>query len=121
MDRPINPHHRANQSIAHNISYEQHKTGRNITGISFVFKTKKQSSKSKKQLECNENTVNFFNSLTEKQIALFAQKLARLPELSKEAPVGGSYEDFAKIIQGRLKDPKHQKRYQPYLTKLGLS
>ena len=66
------------------------------------------------------NTVDLFSGMTDKQIALFAQKLARLPELSHEAPVGGSYEDFAKIIQVDLKDPSHQKRYQPYLTKLGL-
>jgi hypothetical protein len=39
----------------------------------------------------------------------------RLPELSQEAPVGGDYEDFVKIVQS------HQKRYQPYLIKLGLS
>ncbi len=101
-------------------SYEQHKTGRNITGISFKFKTKKQSPKQRKLLERDENTVDLFTGLTDKQIALFAQKLARLPELSQEAPIGGSYEDFAKIIQGDLKDPNHQKRYQPYLIKLGL-
>jgi plasmid replication initiation protein len=100
-------------------SYEQHKTGRNITGISFSFKAKK-SSKQKKQLERDMNTVDLFSGLTDKQITLFAQKLARLPELSQEAPIGGSYEDFAEIIQGHLKDPSHQKRYKPYLTKLGL-
>lgn len=85
------------------IDYEQHKTGRKITGFSFTIKPKDTPPK----------------PLTKKQIASFAPKLARLDELSHLAKAGDDYDDFAKQIAKDLADTEKSVFYQPYLAKLG--
>ena len=46
-------------------------------------------------------------------------KLARLPELGNDAPIGGSTDDYATLIATHLADPVKQKKYHKYLDKLG--
>lgn len=95
--------------------YEQHKTGRIITGFSFKFKSKikKLNTPPKKE---KDDFINF----SEKQLKFYANKLSKLNELSHMAPVGGGYEDFENKISEMLKDKEKQKVFIPHLKKLSL-
>ena len=94
-----------------NLKYEQHKTGRAITAISFSFKQKKI-------IEHIANDDGFIK-MTDSQINLFSSKLAALPELGSNAPLGKSTAEFAAIIASDLADPNKQKKYSKHLAKLG--
>ncbi|MFV9867374.1 MAG: replication initiation protein RepM [Coxiella endosymbiont of Dermacentor nuttalli] len=102
------------------VSYEQHKTGRTITGFSFRFK-QKQVSKLAKQIDAKRdpNTPDFFIPLTDAQRHLFANKMARLPELSEYSQGTESYEDFAIRIADMLLDPQKFRMFYPLLQQLG--
>lgn len=93
--------------------YEQHKTGRAITGFTFKFKQKKTI---EHDSAANDNG---FIKLTPAQIKLFSTRLAALGELGSRAPIGASTADFAALIANDLADPKKQARYAPYLVKVG--
>jgi plasmid replication initiation protein len=101
------------------VSYEQHKRGRFIIGFSFKVREKPKT----KQLTDGRdpNTADLFSGLTDKQASQFAAKLSRLPELADKAPVGSSYEEFARVIAQHLQDPVKQADYVPYLKSLGLN
>ena len=60
-----------------------------------------------------------FNKMTDKQIAVFSAKLAKLPELGSRAPIGASVENFAQIIASDLRNSDKQAFYKPFLAKLG--
>lgn len=94
-------------------SYEQHKTGRAITGFTFRFKSK-QTNKEPKQIANND-----FVEMTDKQVAVFSNKLAQLPELGSKAPIGASTEGYANIIAKDLRDKTKQKSYHKHLKQLG--
>lgn len=91
-------------------NYNQHKKGRVITAISFTFKSKQ----SDKQIANND-----FIKMTDKQIAVFSNKLAQLPALGSKAPIGASTDDYASIIAQDLRDKTKQKQYHKYLKELG--
>lgn len=93
------------------VKYEQHKTGRKITAISFKFKQKKV-------IEHIAN-ADAFIKMTDKQISTFSAKLARLPELGNDAPSTAGYDEYAKLIADDLKDPDKQTKYSKHLAKLG--
>lgn len=93
--------------------YEQHKTGRAITGFTFKFKSKK-TSKEPKQIANND-----FIEMTDKQIAVFSNKLAQLPALGSKAKIGMSTEAYASIIANELRDTSQQQKYHKYLSKVG--
>ncbi len=97
-------------------AYEQHKTGRTITAISFTFKQKKAAKPIAADTPTNADT---FIKLTPEQIAMFSSKLAKLPELGNDAPPTAGYDDYAKIIAADLADKTKQARYLPHLEKLG--
>lgn len=89
--------------------YEQHKTGRRVTGFTFRFESKtKAVSNDPKQVK-----------LTPKQIEAYSGKLARLSELGSKAPVGASTEEYASKIAAELKTSEGVKKYLPHLIKLG--
>ena len=94
-------------------SYDQYKTGRAITGFSFKFKSKQVAGKSKKIAN------NDFIKMTDKQITVFSNKLAQLPELGSKAPIGASTEGYASLIAEDLRDKTKQKQYHKYLKQLG--
>lgn len=94
-------------------SYEQHKAGRAITGFTFKFKSKK-TSKEPKQIANND-----FIEMTDKQIAVFSNKLAQLPALGSKAKIGMSTEAYASTIAQDLRDKTKQKQYHKYLKELG--
>lgn len=91
-------------------NYNQHKKGKVITAISFTFKSK-QSDK--------QTANNDFIKMTDKQIAVFSNKLAQLPELGSKAKIGMSTEAYASIIAQDLRDKTKQKQYHKYLKELG--
>ena len=92
-------------------SYEQHKAGRNITGFSFSF--------SPKHTKADEDATP--RKLSEKQVRLFANKLARYePFASQKAAVGESYEDLEKRLMTELQDIQHVRKYASILKELGL-
>ena len=90
--------------------YIQHKTGRVITGFTFTFKQKKAPEPIAKH--------DGFIKMTDSQIKTFSNKLAALPELGSNAPMGASAEQFAAIIADDLKDPDKQTKYSKHLAKL---
>ena len=91
--------------------YVQHKTGRVITGFTFTFKQKKAPEPIAKD--------NVYIKMTADQLGTFSKKLAALPELGSNAPIGKSTAEFAAIIANDLVDENKQMRYMPYLAKLG--
>lgn len=93
------------------VKYEQHKTGRTITAMSFTFKVKKAPEPIAKD--------DGFIKMTDSQVRTFSSKLARLPELGNNAPSTAGYDDFAKLIADDLKDADKQKKYHKHLAKLG--
>lgn len=93
--------------------YEQHKKGRSIYGFSFSFKQKK------KVIEQKTKEVNHFVKLTDSQINMFGNQLARLPELAHLAFGNESYDALASRIKDMLKDAEQQKVLIPHLEKLG--
>lgn len=105
-----------------------------MSGFSFVVNVKKKKDNnltdSEKKIIDNHkltslgvfrdvDTLDLFHDLTDKQIAIFSYKLAKIPELSSSAPVGADYDQFAQIIANELKDKDKQSKYKPYLKKLG--
>ena len=102
-------------------TYEQHKTGRKVTGFTFTFKQKPSAKAVAKGANParDTDTPDMFNDMTDSQMATFSSKLARLPELGNDAPIGGSTDDYATLIATHLADPVKQKKYHKYLDKLG--
>ena len=102
-------------------TYEQHKTGRKVTGFTFTFKQKPSAKAAAKGANParDTDTPDMFNDMTDSQIATFSSKLARLPELGNDAPIGGSTDDYATLIATHLADPVKQKKYHKHLDKLG--
>lgn len=92
-------------------SYEQHKSGRNITGFSFSFYPKKSKD--------NENKPS--QKLSDKQIKFFAYKLSHYdPFASQKAAVGESYADLERRLYVELQDSKNIRKYAGILKDLGL-
>lgn len=92
------------------MEYEQHKTGRAITGLSFRFKF----------LKDERELPNKPITLTEKQVLLFANKLAYDPEFSsKHAAVGESYQDLEKRLSLLLVEPQNIEKWSDDLKRVG--
>jgi plasmid replication initiation protein len=100
------------------VAYTQEKKGRLIHGFKF---TVKQKEKTKKEVKTDRdnNTLDMFYKMTDKQIDTFATKLANLPALSHKAPVGASMQQFTNKIASDLRDEKKQSFYKPFLEQLG--
>lgn len=93
------------------VKYDQHKKGRSIIGFSFILKQKKTKHLDKKDLAVN---------LSDKQILLFANKLAHDQDFaSTYSKPGESYEEFSIRLTTNLIEPKNVQLYLPYLKKLG--
>lgn len=96
------------------VTYEQKKTGRKVTHITFSFKEKTKSLGQE-----STDIPKEFYKLTDAQINMFGNQLSRLHELSHLAREGESYEILASKIKEKLRDPKQQKQFLPYLRNLG--
>ncbi|MFW2124360.1 replication initiation protein RepM (plasmid) [Acinetobacter colistiniresistens] len=98
------------------VKYEQYKTGRSISGLSFTFKHKKINSIPS---ERDPNTVDLFTQMTDAQRHMFANKLSELPEMGRYSQGTESYPQFAIRIAEMLKNPDRIKELYPYLKKVG--
>lgn len=96
------------------VKVEQHKTGRSITGFSFVFKQKKS-----KAASVSKTMTRQVKQLTDSQRHLFANKLSVLPEMGIHSQGTETYQQFAIRIAEMLKDPKNIEMLLPYLHKVG--
>ena len=105
------------------VKYEQHKTGRKVTGFTFTFRQKQTLEHAATATNKNRDadTPDLFHNMTDAQIRTFSSKLAALPELGSNAPVGASTADYAAIIAADLADPIKQKKYHKHLSKLGFA
>ena len=100
-----------NQYTDITVSYEQHKTGRNITGFSFKFKQKsgrKLPPKYEKQAtQRDANTPDFFTQLTDKQIDLLIRSDLFLADFHQ---LYGASDDYAtarvKLRKKLIKSPE---------------
>jgi plasmid replication initiation protein len=101
------------------VSYEQQKSGRNITG--FIFKFKEKKTKENKVAGRDSNTVDMFYSMTESQLDTFSSKLSELAEVQAMANVGEDMKPFVARLRLMLKDPEKQKELQSYLKQVGFS
>lgn len=96
--------------------YDQHKTGRKVTAFTFKFKQKPSAKTIAADKPSNADT---FIKMNAEQIAMFSSKLANLPELGSNAPLGMETPEFAKVIASDLADKTKQAKYLPYLDKVG--
>jgi len=96
--------------------YEQHKKGRTISGFSFTFRQKKDTSK---KVITSENPSDYFSKMTDAQRHLFSHKLSELPEMGKYSHGTESYPQFAVRIAEMLQNPEKFKELYPYLQKVG--
>lgn len=100
------------------VEYDQFKDGRTISGFQFRFKVKNTSIPllSNKDL----NTPDLFNGLTEKQISLFANKLAHDHAFSSQfAEAGEEYKDVEMRLIRKLAEPEFVQKYLKDLERLG--
>ena len=100
------------------VSYTQEKKGRVIHGFKFTVKQKAKP-KDKDKTERDQNTIDLFSKMTDKQIATFSRKLAELPALGSNAPIGASAEQYADIIAKDLANPLKWEFYKPFLLQVG--
>ena len=115
--------HQINDFTDITATYEQHKTGRAVTGFTFIFKKKQaiENIATAKNKARDADTPDMLTSLkmTDKQRGTFAAKLSRMSELSTHSKPGENYQQFAARIETELLDEHKQIFYIPYLEKLG--
>ena len=101
------------------VNYDQHKSGRTITGFSFKFKQKKPRSEKIVATKRDPNTPDFFVQMTDSQRHLFATKLSEMPEMGKYSHGTESYQQFAIRIADMLLEPQKLRELYPLLEKAG--
>lgn len=101
------------------LKYKQHKTGKTITGFTFTFKHKLATKALNPARDTD--THDLFYNMTAAQICTFSSKLAALPELGSNAPIGASTADYIAIIAADLADENKQKKYHKHLSKLNFA
>lgn len=103
------------------IKLTQHKKGRKISGFSFTLSPNKKAKKVEEvtpEVEAEEAAPDLI-TFTDKQLATFSSKLAKLPELGGNAPVGATVDQYTSIIAKDLTDPVKQQYYVKHLEKVG--
>ena len=100
------------------VTYQQHKKGRSISGFSFNFKQKKSANQSVESRR-DQNTLDIFSKMTDKQRHLFANKLSELPEMGRYSEGTESYQQFAIRIADMLQDSEKFRELLPLLRKVG--
>lgn len=101
------------------LTYDQHKTGRTISGFSFRIKSKIKQQKIKQQQQRDPDTTDLFTKMTDAQRYMFGAKLAKRIELSEYSLGTESYEEFGKRIAEMLLDETKFKTFYPLLVEEG--
>lgn len=102
-------------------AYLQHKSGRTITGFEFKFKLKNQTPKEKKPSK-DQNTVDMFTSMNDKQVLLFAKKLAYDNQFGgRVGEVGESREELERRLIDLLVDSKNLVKWADDLKRVGFN
>lgn len=102
------------------VKYEQFKQGRTISGFQFKFKLKETKLDDISAPAKDKDTLDIFTNLSDKQINLFANKLAHDPTFAgSRAKLGESYEELERRIKADLYDPEKLKFYANDLKRLG--
>ena len=99
------------------VTYEQHKKGRTITGFSFNFKQKQQAKKIETNID--PDTADLFKKMTDAQRHMFSHKLSEMPEMSRYSQGTESYQQFAIRIADMLLQPEKFRELYPLLEKAG--
>jgi plasmid replication initiation protein len=103
------------------VTYQQQKSGRTITGFEFKFKLKNQPPKEKKLLK-DKNTIDMFARMNDKQILLFAKKLAHDDQFgSQYSEQGESREAFEIRLTRELLHKSNQKLWMDDLKRVGFN
>lgn len=103
------------------VTYEQHKSGRTISGLEFKFKLKNQPPKEKKPSK-DQNTIDMFTGMTPKQILFFANKLAHDDQFgSQYSEQGESRGAFEIRLNRELLHESNQKLWMDDLKRLGFN
>ena len=102
--------------------YDQHKTGRKITGFTFTFKAK-PTVKNLEEEARDPNTIDWINGVTDNEIKGMtpaqAKKYAEL--LHREPTIVGNWRDCANYTQAKakltkqLQQPKYVRQYMSHL------
>ena len=110
IDKAVNE---INKKTDLTVSYEQFKQGRTITHILFKMKQKSQP----KTVQSEDKP----KALTDKQIDMFADKLAQSAKFQSEyvADVGATTDQYAQQIKKKLKQPKNVQQWLPHLKEVG--
>lgn len=103
------------------LTLEQQKIGKTITHLTIKIKDKRKKANNTSGIKRDQNTVDMFVSMTDKQRFTFASKLSRMPEMSSYSQGTEDYEQFAVRIAEMLQDSQKQKDLMPFLLKVGYS
>lgn len=102
-----------------NVSYDQFKQGRSISAVQFKFQQKK---KVKEVTSKDKNTIDIFTNMTDKQVTLFAKKLAHDDQFgSQYSEPGESRETFEIRLTRELRHEGNQKLWMDDLKRLGFN
>lgn len=91
----------------HVYPYEQFKEGRAIVGFAFKYKFK-----IKQITEKSAEVTKVIKPMTGKQMAMFASKLSKLPEMSTYAKAGQGDKEFSNWIETELRDVNNIKKWE---------
>lgn len=108
-----------NKTTDISVSYEQHKTGRKITGVSFKFSYKK-AQKPLNSKRCSK-TIDFVDeqNLTDKQLGYYAKLLAQSHWATQARVMQGvASKDAISVITAHIKQPKNLAKLMPTITNL---
>lgn len=105
-----------NEKTPMQVSYEQKKKGKTVHSILLKFKPKAEK---KKTSQRDQDTPDLFVKMTDPQRHLFANKLSKLPEMSRYSQGTESYEQFANRIADMILDPEKFQELLPYLKQVG--
>lgn len=117
-----------NESTDFKVNISFRKIGRTYRYITLYFERKAAVNKpqmppqvdiDKYNAARDADTPDLFNKMTDAQIFTFSRKLAQMPELGSNAPVGATVEQYANKIADDLRDEEKASFYAPYLAKLG--
>lgn len=112
-----------NESTDFGVKISFRKVGRTYRYVSLHFGRKPKASINamleKYKSARDADTPDLFHKMTDAQISTFSRKLAALPELGSNAPIGASTDQYAEQIAEHLRDPDKRKLYAPHLEKLG--